>query len=263
MVIWEAQFGDFINVAQVIVDEFIVSGKAKWEQKPSLVMLLPHGYEGQGPDHSNGRLGRFLQLAADISIRIAFPTTAAQYFHLLRRQVAVLTADPLPLIVMTPKSLLRHPQAASRPRELAEGRWLPVIPDAQTQNHAEEVRRLILCSGKVFVDLVAVQKRQNEKKDRHQVALIRLEQLYPFPEPAVVAEVDRYAALEEIVWLQEEPANMGAWEYIRPCLEALAGARAVRYIGRPRRSSPAEGSTTWHRRNQQEIVKSAFDFDGQ
>jgi 2-oxoglutarate dehydrogenase E1 component len=262
MVIWEAQFGDFINVAQVMIDEFIVSGKAKWEQTSSLVLLLPHGYEGQGPDHSNGRLGRFLQLAADTSIRITYPTTAAQYFHLLRRQVAVLAEDPLPLIVMTPKSLLRHPQAASRPRELAEGRWLPLIPDAQAQDHAEEVRRLVICSGKVFVDLIAARKGEKGNKDGQQVALIRLEQLYPFPEPAVVAEIERYPQLEEIIWLQEEPANMGAWEYTRPCLEALAGDRTVRYIGRPRRSSPAEGSTTWHRRNQQEIVERAFEFDG-
>ncbi len=261
MVIWEAQFGDFINVAQAMIDEFVVSGKAKWEQTPSLVLLLPHGYEGQGPDHSNGRLGRFLQLAADTSIRIAYPTTAAQYFHLLRRQAAVLTEDPLPLIVMTPKSLLRHPRAASKPSDLAEGQWRPVIPDLWAQEQADKVRRLVLCSGKVFVDLVAVQDHQLEKEDFTQVALIRLEQLYPFPEPAVTEEIERYSALEEIVWLQEEPANMGAWEYTRPCLEALSGDRPVRYIGRPRRSSPAEGSTTWHRRNQQAIVERAFEFD--
>jgi 2-oxoglutarate dehydrogenase E1 component len=261
MVIWEAQFGDFVNVAQAMVDEFVVSGKAKWEQTPSLIMLLPHGYEGQGPNHSNGRLGRFLQLAADTSIRIANPTTAAQYFHLLRRQAAVLTEDPLPLIIMTPKSLLRHPRAASQPRELAEGQWLPVIPDRRAQEQAQEVQRLVLCSGKVFVDLVTFQKRQEEAGDADQVALVRLEQLYPFPESAVAAEVDRYAALKEIVWLQEEPANMGVWEYTRPCLEALAGDRPVRYIGRPRLSSPAEGSTAWHRRNQQKIVESAFQFD--
>lgn len=261
LVIWEAQFGDFINVAQAMVDEFIVAGKAKWEQTPSLVLLLPHGYEGQGPDHSSGRLGRFLQMAADTSIRIAYPTTAAQYFHLLRRQTAVLVEDPLPLIVMTPKSLLRHPRASSTPRELAEGKWQPVIADRQAQERADEVRRLVFCSGKVYVDLAAVQENSLEENSALKVALTRLEQLYPFPEPAVASELERYSGLEEIVWLQEEPSNMGAWEYVRPCLEALAGVLPVRYIGRPRRSSPAEGSTAWHRRNQQAITKQAFIFD--
>jgi 2-oxoglutarate dehydrogenase E1 component len=263
LVIWEAQFGDFINVAQAIVDEFIVSGKAKWEQTPSLVLLLPHGYEGQGPDHSSGRLGRFLQMAADTSIRIAYPTTAAQYFHLLRRQKAVLIEDPLPLVVMTPKSLLRHPRAASTPRELSEGQWRPVIADGWARERAGDVRRLVFCSGKVYVDLAAVREDKLEEDDNSKVALTRLEQLYPFPEADVGAEIEQYADAEEIVWLQEEPANMGAWEYVRPCLEALAGDRPVRYIGRPRRSSPAEGSTTWHRRNQQAITQQAYDFERQ
>ncbi len=259
LVIWEAQYGDFINVAQAMIDEFVISGKAKWEQTPSLVLLLPHGYEGQGPDHSTGRLERFLQMAAKTSIRIAYPTTAAQYFHLLRRQAAILVEDPLPLVVMTPKSLLRHPRAASTPRQLAEGGWQPVISDERAQ--ADEVRRLVLCSGKVFVDLVEIQERILEEKNTLSVALTRVEQLYPLPEAAIEAEMLRYPNLEEVVWLQEEPANMGAWEFVRLRLSEISNGRyTVRYIGRPRRTSPAEGSTAWHRRNQQAITEHAFNF---
>lgn len=262
LVIWEAQYGDFINVAQAIIDEFVVSGRAKWEQTPSLVLLLPHGYEGQGPDHSTGRLERFLQMAAKTSIRIAYPTTAAQYFHLLRRQTAVLVEDPLALVVMAPKSLLRHPRAASRPRQLAEESWQPVIPDEQARSRADEVRRLVLCSGKVFMDLVEIQERILEQGEGLLVALTRVEQLYPFPDEAIEAEMKRYPNLDEVVWLQEEPANMGAWEFVRQCLEEICGDHVpLRYIGRPRRTSPAEGSASWHHRNQQAITEHAFEFD--
>ena len=260
LVIWEAQYGDFINTAQAMIDEFVVSGKAKWEQTPSLVLLLPHGYEGQGPDHSTGRLERFLNLAAKTSLRIAYPTTAAQYFHLLRRQTAVLVEDPLPLIVMSPKSLLRHPRSASTPRQLAEGKWQPLIPDAAAQARAAEVRRLVFCSGKVFVDLIEIQERLLAETDTMPVALTRVEQLYPFPETAIAAEIDQYPNLEEVVWLQEEPANMGAWSFAQPCLTNLINGRfPLRYIGRPPRTSPAEGSTSWHRRNQQAITEFAFE----
>ncbi|MCB8983493.1 MAG: 2-oxoglutarate dehydrogenase E1 component [Ardenticatenaceae bacterium] len=262
LVIWEAQYGDFVNTAQAMIDEFLAAGKAKWEQTPSLVLLLPHGYEGQGPDHSSGRLERFLQLAAKNSLRIAYPTTAAQYFHLLRRQTAVLVEDPLPLIVMTPKSLLRHSRSASTPRQLAEGDWQPVIPDPLAQEHAEDIRRLVLCSGKVFVDLVEIQEKRLEAQDKVQVALVRVEQLYPLPEEAIAGEVTRYPNLDEVVWLQEEPANMGAWKFVQPCIEELLkGELPLRYIGRPRRTSPAEGSTAWHRRNQQAITEFAFSLD--
>lgn len=264
LVIWEAQFGDFINVAQAMIDEFVVSGKAKWEQTPSLVLLLPHGYEGQGPDHSTGRLERFLQMAAKTSIRIAYPTTAAQYFHLLRRQKSVLVEDPLPLVVMSPKSLLRHPGAASTPRQLAEESWQPVISDQKALARVDEVKRLVLCSGKVYMDLAEIQKRTLEEDDTLFVALTRVEQLYPFPEPVIEAEMNLYPNLEEVVWLQEEPANMGAWGYIRPCLESMTEGRwPLRYIGRPRRASPAEGSTTWHKRNQRAITEHAFNFSDQ
>lgn len=260
LVIWEAQYGDFINAAQAMIDEFLVSGKAKWEQTPSLVLLLPHGYEGQGPDHSSSRVERFLQLAAKTSIRIAYPTTAAQYFHLLRRQAAVLVADSLPLIVLTPKSLLRHARAASTPRELAEESWQPVIGDVRAQADAGAVRRLLFCSGKVFVDLVEIQDRILAETDKVEVALVRVEQLYPFPDAEIQATLAMYKNVEEVVWLQEEPVNMGAWEFVRPCLEEWVTDMPLRYIGRPRRTSPAEGSTAWHRRNQQAITAHAFQF---
>src|SRR5690606_8881117 len=213
--IWEAQYGDFINGAQVIIDEFLVSGRAKWGLLPSLVLLLPHGYEGQGPDHSSARVERFLEAAADINLRIAHCTTAAQYFHLLRRQAVLLTVDPLPLIVLTPKSLLRHPLVASRPVDLVEGRWYPVLGDEEAEANAGAIRRLILCSGKVYVDLVT-----SPLRERHpDVAIARLEQLYPFPWGDVKAQLDAYPKLEEVVWVQEEPENMGAWTFVRPLLE--------------------------------------------
>jgi len=259
LVIWEAQYGDFINAAQAIVDEFLVSGRAKWEQTSSLVLLLPHGYEGQGPDHSSGRLERFLQLAAETNMRVANCTTAAQYFHLLRRQAALLKIDPLPLIVMTPKSLLRHRRAASTPRELAEGRWQPVIDDARARQQPEQVRRLIWCSGKVYVDLVS----SDDWEKSPEVAIARLEQLYRFPAEAVEPVLARYPKLEEVVWLQEEPENMGAWEFVRPLLAGLINGRwPLRYLGRPRRASPAEGSAAWHSVTQAALIERAFQLDG-
>ncbi|MCB8927301.1 MAG: 2-oxoglutarate dehydrogenase E1 component [Ardenticatenaceae bacterium] len=259
LVIWEAQYGDFINTAQAIIDEYVVSGYAKWEQTPSLVLLLPHGYEGQGPDHSSGRLERFLQLAAKTNMRIAYPTTAAQYFHLLRRQAALLQTDPLPLIVMTPKSLLRHALSASTPQELATQSWQEVLDDPNTtEENAADVRRLVLCSGKVYVDLAEVQANQSE----FAVAVARVEQLYSFPGAEIEAVLTRYPNLEEVVWLQEEPANMGAWEFMRWRLdEVINGRWPLRYIGRPRRASPAEGSSAWHRRNQKAITEHAFKFE--
>jgi 2-oxoglutarate dehydrogenase E1 component len=253
LVLWEAQYGDFINTAQAIIDEFVVSGRAKWEQTPSLVLLLPHGYEGQGPDHSTGRLERFLQLAAEINMRVVNPTTAAQYFHLLRRQAALLQTDPLPLIVMTPKSLLRHPLAATTLHELSNGRWQPIIDDDQA--NPEQVRRLIFCSGKVYVDLMSSNYRANHPE----VAIVRLEQIYPFPVEEIAPLLAHYAQAEEVVWLQEEPVNMGAWEFVRPLFEELLNGRLpLRYVGRPRRASPAEGSTTWHKINQEAIIEQAF-----
>jgi 2-oxoglutarate dehydrogenase E1 component len=257
LVIWEAQYGDFINAAQAIVDEFVVSGHAKWEQTSSLVLLLPHGYEGQGPDHSTGRLERFLQLAAETNIRVANATTAAQYFHLLRRQAALLTTDPLPLIVTTPKSLLRNSLVYSSLRDLAEGRWRPVIDNGNATGDHTAVRRLVLCSGKIAVDMIA-DGRRAECPD---VALARVEQLYPLPTAEIDAVIDAYPNLREVVWLQEEPANAGAWDAIHPRLQRLLdGKLPLRLIARPRRASPAEGSMAMHTMHQATLLDRAYEY---
>jgi 2-oxoglutarate dehydrogenase E1 component len=253
LVMWEAQYGDFINGAQIILDEYLTSGRAKWGMAPSLVLLLPHGYEGQGPDHSSARLERFLNAAADTNMRIVNCTTAAQYFHVLRRQGLLLGTDPLPLVVMTPKSLLRHPMTASAPSELAEGRFRLVIDDTI---EPAKVRRLVLCSGKVAVDLFT----SDQRKDNPNVAIVRVEQIYPFPDDAIRDVLARYPKLREVCWVQEEPENMGAWEFVRPLLEPLVDGRwPLRYIGRLRNSSPSEGSSSWHAVNQRAIVSQVFE----
>jgi len=254
LVIWEAQYGDFINGAQTMIDEFIVSARGKWGLRPSLVFLLPHGHEGQGPDHASARPERFLQLAADINIRIANCTTAAQYFHLLRRQAALLQVDPLPLVVLTPKSLLRHGAVASTPRELAEGRFRMVLPDDGAAGRASEIRRVLVCSGKVYVDLIASEHRAA----RTDIAICRVEQLYPVPMRDLRAMFDTYPNAVEIVWVQEEPENMGAWDFIRPHLQEVSSGRTVRRVARPRSASPAEGSAARHALNQQALVNQAF-----
>ncbi len=255
LVVWEAQYGDFVNGAQMIVDEYLLSARGKWGQTPSLVLLLPHGWEGAGPDHSSGRLERFLELAADVNVRIAYPTTAAQYFHLLRRQAALLKTDPLPLVVMTPKSLLRHPLAASALQDLVEGRWQAVIDDPEARARADDVRRLILCSGKIYSDVLGSEWRDKAPS----TAIVRVEQLYPFPEADVAALFDRYARCEQVIWLQEEPENMGAWTFVRPRLEALVGGgRALTVVARPRNASPAEGSLARHLADQSSLIARAF-----
>jgi len=254
LVLWEAQYGDFINGAQVMVDEFVLSARAKWRHTPSLVLLLPHGFEGHGPDHSSARPERFLQQASEINMRVVNCTTAAQYFHLLRKQASLLKVDPLPLIVLTPKSLLRHPLVASSLRDLAEGRWHRVIPDAQRDPAA--VRRLLLCSGKIYVDLTAGSQRPKTPN----IAICRIEQLYPFPEDEIRTVLEGYPHLKEAVWVQEEPENMGAWDFVRPLLRGVIRGRwALRYLGRDRSSSPAEGSSARHAHNQEEIVRQAFN----
>jgi len=256
LVLWEAQYGDFINGAQIILDEYMTSGRAKWGMAPSLVLLLPHGYEGQGPDHSSARLERFLNAAADTNMRIANCTTAAQYFHLLRRQALLLKTDPLPLVVMTPKSLLRHPSTASTPAELADGKFMRVIDDPEASAQASKVKRLVLCSGKVAVDLFTSERR----KDNPHVAIVRVEQLYPFPSDVIRDLLDRYSSVREVCWVQEEPENMGAWEFARPELEQILDGRwPLRYIGRSRNSSPSEGSSSWHAANQRAIVDQVFE----
>jgi 2-oxoglutarate dehydrogenase E1 component len=251
LVCWEAQFGDFVNGAQVAVDQFIVSGLSKWGQTSRLTLLLPHGYEGNGPEHSSARLERFLQLAAQENIRIANCTTAAQYFHLLRRQA--LDPSARPLIVMTPKGLLRLKQASSTLVELAGGSFQPVIPDPEAE--PARVRRLLLCSGKVYYDLVGHELRVQAGW----IAVGRLEQLYPFPVAAAAKLFGSYPQLEELVWVQEEPQNMGAWRAIRHRLEeALPENVGLRYVGRPWRASPSEGYPTAHLREQDRIVRTAL-----
>ena len=231
-----------------------MSARGKWGQRPSLVLLLPHAHEGQGPDHASARPERFLQLAADINIRVANCTTAAQYFHLLRRQAALLLVDPLPLVVLTPKSLLRHAMVASAPRELAEGRFRMVIQDHDAESRAAEIRRVIVCSGKVYVDLMAAEQRAT----RPDIAICRLEQLYPVPMRDLRAAIDAFPEAGEVVWVQEEPENMGAWEFIRTHLQEVSGGRTVRRVARARSASPAEGSAARHAHHQQMLVAQAF-----
>jgi 2-oxoglutarate dehydrogenase E1 component len=257
LVLWEAQFGDFANSAQVLIDQFIVAADAKWRQSSSLVMLLPHGYEGQGPEHSSARLERFLQLAAGRNLRVANCTTAANYFHLLRRQAALLASDPRPLAVMTPKSLLRHPLAGSSLDDLTQGSFQTVIDDPAAAKRREAVSRVVLCSGKVYVDLISSSFAGSEAAEG--VALIRVEELHPFPETTLRAILDTYPGMQEVVWLQEEPRNMGAWAYIAPRLQELVGRDTpLRYVGRPERASPAEGSADVHAVEQARIVEAAF-----
>jgi len=259
LVIWEAQYGDFINGAQVMLDQFVTSARAKWGLTPSLVFLLPHGYEGQGPEHSSARPERFLDAAADINLRLVNCTTAAQYFHVLRRQAALLEQDPLPLFVLTPKSLLRHPLVASTPRDLEEGRFLSVIDDDGARDRAGGIDRVVLCSGKVYVDLITSDHRGTARN----VAICRVEQLYPFPKIALNEVLGRYPSVRDVVWLQEEPENMGAWQFMRPLLEDLIGDRCpLRYVGRARSASPSEGSAAWHQVTQRKLIQQAFDIDG-
>lgn len=256
LVIWEAQYGDFINGAQTIIDEFLVSARAKWGQTPSLVLLLPHGYEGQGPDHSTGRPVRFLGSAAEINMRVANCTSSAQYFHLLRRQAGVLETDPLPLIVLTPKSLLRNPAIFSTPRDLVEGSWQPVIDDSISVKEAKKIKRLILCSGKVYIDLINSEYREKHLKD---IAIASVEQLYPIPTEALKKAIERYPNLKEVVWVQEEPETMGAWMFMFPFFRKLIDGRfSLHYIGRRRNSSPAEGSSSMHKVNQEALIKQSF-----
>jgi len=254
LVIWEAQFGDFVNGAQVMIDQFLAASYQKWEQTSGMVLLLPHGYEGQGPEHSSARLERFLQLCAENNLRVANCTTSAQYFHLLRRQAQLLDHDPRPLIVMAPKSLLRHPLAASRLEQLAEGRFQPVIGDGEAAGRADEVTRLALCSGKVFADLYTSPLRA----DARAVALGRVEELYPFPADEIAALAGTFPDLQEVVWVQEEPRNMGAWTYVEPRLRALFPGLTLRYEGRPERASPAEGSPDRHAKEQARIVAAVW-----
>jgi 2-oxoglutarate dehydrogenase E1 component len=251
LVIWEAQYGDFANGAQIVIDQFISSALSKWRETSRLTLLLPHGYEGNGPEHSSARLERFLQLAAQENLRIANCTTAAQYFHLLRRQA--LDAVARPLMVMTPKGLLRLKDATSTLADLAEGSFRPVLDDPAADKAA--ARRLVLCSGKVYFDIAGHEARAAATS----VAIARVEQLYPFPTEALRQVISSYPALEEVVWAQEEPQNMGAWRSIRHRLEEAAAGVPLRFVGRPWRASPSEGYPTAHLVEQDRIARAALE----
>jgi len=254
LVLWEAQFGDFVNSAQVIIDQFIVSGLAKWGQTSRLTLLLPHGYEGSGPEHSSARLERFLALAAEGNIRVASPTTPSQYFHLLRRQALI--PKQRPLVVMTPKSLLRLPQAASAIADMAEGtRFQPVLAEPGVED--EQVTRLVLCTGKIYYDLVG----HPERASHAGLAVARVELLYPFPEGQILKLFARYPNLREVLWVQEEPRNMGARAHMFPRLmQIMPHEMHFGYIGRPERASPGEGYPAAHIDEQNRIVTTAIDL---
>ncbi|MDW8466515.1 MAG: multifunctional oxoglutarate decarboxylase/oxoglutarate dehydrogenase thiamine pyrophosphate-binding subunit/dihydrolipoyllysine-residue succinyltransferase subunit [Chloroherpetonaceae bacterium] len=250
LTIWEAQFGDFANGAQIIIDQFISSTESKWGQPSGLVLLLPHGYEGQGPEHSSARLERFLQLCAEVNMQVVNCTTPAQYFHLLRRQVYA--GNIKPLVVMTPKSLLRHPLVISKASELLEGKFRNVLDEIDP---IEAPRRLIFCTGKIYYELLQ-ERRRREQRD---IAIVRIEQLYPFPEKRLSYLIEKYAAVQDVVWVQEEPKNMGAWSFIAPLLnELLQPHQKLRYVGRPASASPATGYIKQHEQEQAAIVHQAL-----
>ncbi|MDX2130015.1 MAG: multifunctional oxoglutarate decarboxylase/oxoglutarate dehydrogenase thiamine pyrophosphate-binding subunit/dihydrolipoyllysine-residue succinyltransferase subunit [Chloroherpetonaceae bacterium] len=251
LVLWEAQFGDFANGAQIMIDQFIASTESKWGQKSGLVLLLPHGYEGQGPEHSSARLERFLQLCAETNMQVAYPTTPAQYFHLLRRQI--ISGNIKPLVVMTPKSLLRHPLAVSVPQDLTNDRFHNVLDDVQSPTN---VKRIALCSGKVYYDL----HQYRVKEQRHDVAVVRVEQFYPFPKKKLQHLFEKYGTATEVVWVQEEPKNMGAWSFLLPRLmEIVPASMKLRYIGRPSSASPATGFLKQHEAEQLAICVQTFE----
>jgi multifunctional 2-oxoglutarate metabolism enzyme len=252
LVAWEAQFGDFVNEGQVVVDQFIVAGEDKWGQTSGLVVLLPHGSEGQGPEHSSGRLERFLTLSAEDNIQVTVPTTPAQYFHLLRRQMRREIRKPL--IVFTPKSFLRLAAASSATEELVDGHFVEVLPDARVSD-PERVRVVLLCSGKVFYEL----ERIRADRDHPAAAVVRLEQLYPFPEEQILDALKAYPNLEEVRWVQEEPENMGAYAFVHIKMHrALPDGIRFRHVARPESGSPAPGIRAVHEQEQAELLEAAF-----
>jgi 2-oxoglutarate dehydrogenase E1 component len=258
LVLWEAQFGDFANGAQIMIDQFIAAAESKWGQPSGLVLLLPHGYEGQGPEHSSARLERFLQLCAENNMQVANCTTPAQYFHLLRRQMlggADRRGVRKPLIVFTPKSLLRHPVAVSSLQDLTSGGFREVMSDAANID-AGRVKKVLFCSGKVYYDLIAARQQRGAED----VAINRIEQLYPFPQAEFTDLLARYPVPAEVVWAQEEPRNMGAWRFVQEQVQPLLNGtkRTLRYAGRPESASPSAGSLKRHQQEQQELLEEAF-----
>ncbi len=253
LVIWEAQFGDFVNGAQVVIDQFIASGEVKWGRVNGLTLMLPHGYEGQGPEHSSARLERFMQLAAENNLQLVQPTSASQIFHVLRRQMVRMFRKPL--VILTPKSLLRHKDATSPLAEFTRGEFRTVIPETSSDVAPEKVRRLVACSGKVYYDLV---KKRAEKKS-NDVAIVRIEQLYPFPHKAFAAELKRYPNATDVIWCQDEPQNQGAWFFVQHYLfENMLDGQKLGYAGRPASASPAVGYAHLHQEQQKALLDQAF-----
>ena len=253
LVIWEGQFGDFVNGAQVVIDQFISSGEVKWGRQSGLTLFLPHGHEGQGPEHSSARPERFLQLCADTNMQLVQPTTGAQIFHLLRRQM--IRPFRKPLIVFTPKSLLRNKDAASPLEQFTKGRFQTVIGETAPGIDARKVKRILICSGKVYYDLVS----QRRERGRDDVAVLRLEQVYPFPHKAFGAEVKKYPNANEVVWVQDEPQNQGFWFQIQQNFrEHLEEGMRLGYAGRPASASPASGYLEQHHMRQKELLEAAF-----
>jgi 2-oxoglutarate dehydrogenase E1 component len=255
LVVWEAQFGDFANGAQVVIDQFIASGESKWGRLCGLTMYLPHGYEGQGPEHSSARLERYLQLCAEHNIQIVVPSNAAQFFHMIRRQV--LRPMRKPLIVMTPKSLLRKKEASSPLTDLANGQFQVIIPETEKLS-AKKVRRVVFCAGKVYYDIVA----ERAKRGIDDVAVVRIEQLYPFPHEEFQAQIELYASAKSVVWAQEEPMNQGAWFSIQHyLLRQLRPDQALTYAGRASSASPAVGYLQLHNEQQRQLVDAALTIE--
>jgi 2-oxoglutarate dehydrogenase E1 component len=256
LVIWEAQFGDFVNGAQVVIDQFIASGESKWGRLNGLTLFLPHGYEGQGPEHSSGRIERFLQLTAHDNIQIIQPSTPAQMFHLLRRQVV--RPYRKPLILFTPKSLLRHPDAVSPLTELAGGKFNTVLDDVRHDVKPfdpDKVKRLVFCSGRIYYDLARVIR----EKELGQIALIRVEQLYPVPDIELNTVIQRYPDVQDMLWAQDEPRNQGAWRFMAHHLRRLSSLPLV-YAGRTESSAPATGIASQHKVQLEAIINRALSI---
>lgn len=253
LVIWEAQFGDFCNGAQIVIDQYIATSEQKWAQKVELTLFLPHGYEGQGPEHSSGRMERFLTLAGHDNMRIANPTTPAQFFHLLRRQAK--TTVKKPLIVFTPKGLLRFPACVSSVKDLTEGKFDEILADPQP---GDKIEKLVFCTGRIYYDLIA----ERSKRKTNNMAIVRIEQLYPLHQEKIAEMMKHYAGFKKCIWVQEEPQNMGAWGFINPLLkELLPKGVALHYIGRGRSASPAVGSYSVHKKQHAEIIQKLFSED--
>ena len=253
LVLWEAQFGDFANGAQIIIDQFISASEAKWQQTSGLVLLLPHGYEGMGPEHSSARPERFLLCSGNLNLQVCNVTTPAQMFHVLRRQM--IRDFRKPLVIMTPKSLLRHPMVRSELKDFTENVFTEIIDDASVKK-PKQAKKIIICSGKIFYELVDIRAQYDYLSE---IPVVRIEQLYPFPFEKLKDLLDKYINIEEVVWVQEEPQNMGAWNFIRPRLENVFQDKAkTRYVGRKHSGSTAEGSGKAHQVEQRRIIEEAF-----